>query len=571
MLALQHERVGEFAEAKACCEALLQQEPSNIDALHLMGAILGSQGDIEAAVDWLQKALERLPASAILHNQLGHALQRLGQFEKAEHHHQQALAHHPDYPEAHYHLANLFHRRADLHSAVKHYHKVIELDENYPEAHYNLGIVLLKLNELDAAAQHFQAVTRLRPDASAKAHFQLAHLHYQKAEYDDAEEAYSAALLQEPLNVDAYTNLGAVHLKKDNLQEAILCFANALRIDEKHIEARNNLAATLMEDDRYPEAAWHYQELLKYAPNDAEAHYNLGVAFMMMAELEQAQSHLTAAIKLQPLHLNAHSNLGAIALRQQHREEALSHYLFALKIDPDNSAIRYSIAALTGAEAPLVAPLQYVKNLFDNYARHFEQHVTDVLRYQVPGLLYQAVIQCLENEKKQDVTLDVLDIGCGTGLSGAAFYPLSKHMVGIDVSSRMLAEARKKTIYAELHEGNLTELLPEYHQAFDLIVAAEVFVYFGDLTSLFQQCYEALRKDGLLAFSVECGLPSANNSQINQLGYGLQVTARYAHTDAYIHRLALDMHYKIISHERAVIRLHDDKPLEGSVWVLQRL
>ena len=43
-----------------------------------------------------------------------------------------------------------------------------------------------------------------------------------------------------------------------------------------------------------------------------------------------------------------------------------------------------------------------------------------------------------------------LDLGCGTGLSGEPFKGLSRRLVGVDVSSGMLEQAKRKDIYSVL-------------------------------------------------------------------------------------------------------------------------
>jgi predicted TPR repeat methyltransferase len=100
----------------------------------------------------------------------------------------------------------------------------------------------------------------------------------------------------------------------------------------------------------------------------------------------------------------------------------------------------------------------------------------------------------------------MLDLGCGTGLSGEAFRPLVEWMEGVDLSPGMIEQARRKNLYDRLDTGDLTESLDKHLRAdarFNLIVAADVFVYCADLTLIATMAADLLADAGLFAFTVE--------------------------------------------------------------------
>src|SRR5690606_33286381 len=134
---------------------------------------------------------------------------------------------------------------------------------------------------------------------------------------------------------------------------------------------------------------------------------------------------------------------------------ALQYYKKALDTEPNNPTLRYMIAALTGIEKIDTAPQIYIKNLFDNYATHFESHLKQ-LAYRAPELLREHVI-ALRNPKPH--SWNILDLGCGTGLVGQEFSAYAKHLVGIDLSPKMIEEARRKEIYQELFVDEIENFL----------------------------------------------------------------------------------------------------------------
>jgi predicted TPR repeat methyltransferase len=100
----------------------------------------------------------------------------------------------------------------------------------------------------------------------------------------------------------------------------------------------------------------------------------------------------------------------------------------------------------------------------------------------------------------------MLDLGCGTGLAGAAFRPLVRRLAGVDLSPAMVAQARAKKLYDRLDIGELLQFLAteaSHGGVFDLVIAADVFVYLFDLATVAATVGRVLRPDGLFAFTVE--------------------------------------------------------------------
>ena len=84
-------------------------------------------------------------------------------------------------------------------------------------------------------------------------------------------------------------------------------------------------------------------------------------------------------------------------------------------------------------------------------------------------------------------TLDILDLGCGTGGAGAWLKDYARSLVGVDLSDNMVELARKKMLYQELHVQPLNAYLQTCTKTFDLVVAADVFSYVGQLEETFRQ------------------------------------------------------------------------------------
>jgi len=196
----------------------------------------------------------------------------------------------------------------------------------------------------------------------------------------------------------------------------------------------------------------------------------------------------------------------------------------ALAIDPDDrcgAALR--LARLGAGDAAHAMSRAYVRTLFDQYAPRFDEALKG-LAYGGPARLHEAIANARPN-----VMFDhMLDLGCGTGLAGAALRPLVRRLTGVDLSPAMAAQARAKQVYDRLDTGDLVQFLVTEDGSggcYDLVVAADVFVYLFDLAPVATAVARGLCPDGLFAFTVE-----THGGEGVELGEKL----RFRHSDGYV-------------------------------------
>jgi predicted TPR repeat methyltransferase len=157
--------------------------------------------------------------------------------------------------------------------------------------------------------------------------------------------------------------------------------------------------------------------------------------------------------------------------------------------------------------------------------------------------------------------LEILDLGCGTGQCGFSLASQKRHLVGVDLSEKMLTQARARDLYDELHLGEVHAWLRGAATArFDVVIAADVLIYIGALEELFREVARVLRTGGWFGFSTE---------ECEVVDYTLLPTGRYAQSKAYIMRLA-EMAFAIIDADPVVIRIESGTPLAGRLYLLRR-
>lgn len=295
-------------------------------------------------------------------------------------------------------------------------------------------------------------------------------------------------------------------------------------------------------------------------PDHVGAHYNLAQACMHLNKLEEAVAHFRHAVKLRPDYADAWNNLGNALHDLRRYDEARISYQEALRLRPDLTGTRYRLASLGGAPLPDKPPPEYVEKLFDSYAGRFEQQLVGQLQYRTPELLNGLIRRSLPTAPR---SLDMLDLGCGTGLCGPLFRDVARTLVGVDLSARMIDKAREKKVYDKLVVGDITDPAFSLNRFFDLVVAADVFPYVGDLSSVFRACHDILTSGGHFAFSVEA-LDDMDQS------YALRPTDRYAHAPAYIRKLIPENGFTELGMDNVVLRMDRGKPVAGRLFLLRR-
>ncbi len=207
---------------------------------------------------------------------------------------------------------------------------------------------------------------------------------------------------------------------------------------------------------------------------------------------------------------------------------------------------------------PKRASTAYIRTLFDDYAGRYDRSLFDDLAYTGPSQLYQLAD---DHGLISEHAMVVGDLGCGTGACGPLFRSMASELVGVDLSPKMLQKAAERDVYDRLHQSDLLTFLQRNETNFDLLVAADVFVYLGDLEPVFEAARQALRGDGWIAFSVEHQTTGS---------YRLFKEGRYKHSTDYLRSLAASTGFVVKSQQNGAIRMEGDLPVEASFWLLER-
>ncbi len=555
LAALHEHRMGNVELAEKLYRSYLVDEPDNADVLHLLAILLASRQDFSQALYYIDSALAVNPNSATLYNSKGNILRSLKRYLEAISHYEKALRLESDNASCHNNLGNAFYSLGNMADAKKHYLEAIRLNPQYAEACYNLSLALARQGLSEEAVKRLEEVLHFEPNHE-QAHNSLAYLLQLQGDFDQAIRLYRKAVEISPENVFAHHNLGVILTDKCEYEEGISHFKKVLEFEPRHVEALHNLGAIFLLQKKTTEALACFLRLTELS-KDFDAYYNVGVIYSGLGRLKDAIVYFNNALEISPDSFPVHVNLGAVYLQRREFERAREHYLKALQLEPDNEAISYILAAIEQKGIKNKAPAAYLKELFDQYAPYFDRHL-GVLDYKVPQLLFDAVQNVLGDKVPP---LTVLDLGCGTGLSGDKFLPIANRIIGIDISEKMLEVARSKNIYADLRLASIDEAILEFSNI-DVIIAADSLVYFGDLGDIFAKCRSVLKPGGIFAFTLELA---------ETYPYVLERSARFAHSDGYIKELAEQNNFVILQASNVALRKQDNCVINGNMYIFKTI
>lgn len=385
----------------------------------------------------------------------------------------------------------------------------------------------------------------------------LGMVYQEQGRIEDAIIALRRAVEFDATNANAFFNLGNVLGLHGDFDRAAAAFRKGLTLAPRSAKARNYLGLALARLGKIDDAIHSLKKATELDPHYGEAWFNLGDIYYCQGNLQQAVETYQRCIKFIPDFTEAHFNLGIAQHDLKLLPEAIKSLKRTIELDPGHAPALHMLSALTG-ETPDRTPARVVTNLFDQYADRFDTDLVNRLKYTIPDRLRRLFADAAPVGSR---LAKVMDLGCGTGLSGQAFHDIADYIAGIDISGKMLEQARKKKIYNDLFKGDICEQLQQLTDLYDMFIAADVMIYIGNLGPLFDAVSNKTRSGAFFVFSVESH---------QEQDFTLQPSGRYAHASSYISRIAVAHDFSIRAMEQTGIRKEGDTWIQGEIYLLQK-
>ncbi len=355
---------GEMAAAKNEFEKAIEDDPKGAEAHNLLGFVLGQLGDLPQAIGHLHEAVALDPALATAHYNLGVALWYSHQTSESISALQTAIRLDPAFAEAYSFLGMASRQSGDLDGGRRYLERAISLNPDLPGPHIDLGLILLKTGQSEAAFEQFQSIVN-RESAEQIPDIQLAVDAVQesiKQKADDAlaydtlglllgkagsapqevREQFRKAIQLRPNFAEAHNHLGLALIQTGEDDDAIKEFREALRLNPNYAEAHGNLGAAVTSNND-DEAIRELERAVTLQPDSVKVQYNLAMAYLQKFGVDKEIDQLEKVITLDPNFAEAYYSLGKALMQKGRIQEALAPLQRAVSLDPNSGHAHYQL------------------------------------------------------------------------------------------------------------------------------------------------------------------------------------------------------------------------------------
>jgi predicted TPR repeat methyltransferase len=366
-----------------------------------------------------------------------------------------------------------------------------------------------------------------------------------------------------PVDPVALHEAGIAAYRMGRLAEAADLIGQAIQASSLVSEFHYNLAIVLKAMGRLKDAATSYEHAIALKPDHVNAHNNLGNVWKALGQADKARASFAQALTYNPDNTDTHYSLGLLCGELGERDAAARHLRRCLAGDPqDSRGAGILLAHLGMGDVPERTPEAQVLSLYDVRSRFWDQETF----YFAPSLVADGLRRHAPHAR-----LDILDIGCGTGLVGVAVRDLAGRLDGADLSPAMLEKAEAKTVYDGLFQADLMSCMAGRADGYDAVLAAATLIHFGDLQALFQAAALCLRAGGLFVFTLFPHEAGAGTDYAVAANTRLAQSGCFRHSTAYVQRLAAQTGFCVAELEETVHE-HDQagSPVAGLLAVLRK-
>lgn len=554
---------GALLEAEQLYRQILLVAPKQPDVLNMLGLIAQLKGQNDVAVDFFYQVLEQVSNRWLVHFNLAVSLEALENYNQAERHYLQSLQLKPDLKEACNNLAGIYEKTKRANLAVQYYKKALEIDAGYLDAAVNLVVLQEDWDGLHTLS--------LKNPQSSMPKYYLALKNFHENNLPTAQQYILQALQVDNTSFEIYLLDAQIKLKSKDFSGAKQAFYKTLSINSHCLPALINLAVLEQNEDLFKQA-------LDLAPDDFEAHTAYGDYLYAQNCTHEALEEYRKAVILNPDSPQVSNNLALILKDIGEYEQALDLFFNAfiktpqtveisqniaqtltmlqtknpnralqiakrwVKTAPNNVWALHTLAFFNGKSAG--DEQQFYELLFDAFAENYNTTMQNI-NY---GIFHKI------KELEINLTGSILDLGCGTGLSGQELKTPENEFTGIDISQNMLNLAAQTKAYKSLIKISIEEFLQSHKLDYNYIIAFDVFNYLQKPEDLFNKM--ALIS---MLFTIE-------NAPLEVATNCLIPAGRYQHNPLYIKEKLANAGYDNIKAYPLVLRTESGTPVNGTLF-----
>jgi tetratricopeptide (TPR) repeat protein len=466
--AVAHHQRGELSQAAQLYQQIVSHDPTNAEALHLLGVACLQGGQPRQAVDWLERVVHLQPNASAFHANLGEAYRALGQLGRAAVCYQLALRLRPDNADAAYNFGSVLMQQGRLAEAAALFRQALLHRPNFELAHNNLANACRMLGEIEQALKHFRRAIELNPRLGL-AHGNLGQLLLECQRPQEALKHCQEAVQLDPQSAAARNNLGNVLRRLGRLNDAKVCYLEALRLEPSLAMVHNNLGEILLGQGKVDEARPWIMQAVQLQPSSALFQLRLATLQLETHDLTGAETHALNALRLEPNNAEVHLLLARVRLEQGRLDEVEKAYRAVLQARPNDPAINCRLAdvllELNQPEQALIC-VQTALRVDPNcstalalLATQMRQHLTSEHEATMRRLLSEANLPVLDRA--------ALEFGLGHLCDARRDYgQAAQHLLEANRIEGALRQQAGRAFNAEAHSNFVNRLLTVFSPEF---------------------------------------------------------------------------------------------------------
>ncbi len=371
-LAISAMQAGQLPAAAQAANIVLQLQPEQPDALHILALVARQQQNHAIALQLFVRSLAANAKQPVVWANYANLLAFMQQLDQAEQAYQQALKLAPNFADAWSNAAKLALQRhhlplaqsriaqaqklapttvkfmlqqAEIHTAagllaqaMQVYEQALALDPHNFHGWYNKGSLLRQLNQPAAALQCFDRIAD-QGKSSPEYHFNRACAAAEHGDFGQAEQYWHAAIELKPDYIEAHLSLNNYYWEHQLSSKFLQSFAQSLQRQPNSVPLIYQYAGRLIQSGQQAQAEQVLRDGLQRVGQHPELLHALGVQLSKQGDLNQAQQLTRQALQQQPNHSRFRIDLANYLMREGDYQQALNELAQAQRLEPDNQEI----------------------------------------------------------------------------------------------------------------------------------------------------------------------------------------------------------------------------------------
>ena len=223
--------------------------------------------------------------------------------------------------------------------------------------------------------------------------------------------------------------------RQNQFQEAVETAEKVAKLEPQNLQVLASVIDIAHRAGHTEMAIRHLRRGLELVPGDPQLATLLARDLSAHGDHEESIALWGTLIEASPKNPEALMGRVQALLAAGKASQAVTDTTALLEIAPGNSVVAY-YNALAHGQTPSRQPVEMSQNLFDGMAEIYDLHMVRGLHYQLPKQVGDQILRMYPDKK-----LNVLDLGCGTGLLGVCLGRLDGFLIGVDISKKMIEQA----------------------------------------------------------------------------------------------------------------------------------